>query len=153
MIGLVIYAVAAFGFAYIVGHALISRGFREFLWSIHLGWIARCENGHVVAVPSGRYEARWPPVAAPCTPCAIAGKETWLNITTPVLWPLRPFVLFAECPACCGFWIGAIIGFTQPGIFELSPQRFFTAFALALFTAGSNFILATYTGINAKESE
>ena len=48
-------------------------------------------------------------------------------------------VMLLECPACLGFWLGFFFGLVLGG--------FANAITLACYTAGSNFILAKFTGL------
>ena len=89
MIELFVYSVASFGASYIVGHAVISRGLRE--------WII------------GKYDH---------------GPRYWM-------------ITLIECPACLGFWTGAIVGGAVDGWWGVVIG--------ALYTAGSNYILAKLT--------
>lgn len=90
----IIYAVAAFGLAYILGHAVISQGAREALW----------ERGNAA----------------------------------------RAIVMLLECPACCGFWIGLIVGAMDFVFYDVHDMAR-RGFLAACFTAGSNFILGRLT--------
>lgn len=66
----------------------------------------------------------------------------------------RSFVLMLiECPACFGFWTGVFAGMLYlwiDGAYypkEGPLAKFLFAFGLALYTTGSNFILARFTNL------
>lgn len=66
----------------------------------------------------------------------------------------RSFVLMLlECPACFGFWTGVFAGMLYLGVDgayypkEGALAKFLFAAGLALYTTGSNFILARLTNL------
>lgn len=110
MLGLLFYAVAAFGLAYIVGHSVISLPFRMAI-----------DPGADVHTPRQVF-------------CA------WL-------------LMLVECPACFGFWTGLFAGMLYAALDgphypqEGALAKALWAVGLALFTTGSNFILARLTSL------
>lgn len=98
LVALVLYAVGAFGFAYIVGFSKISLPMRLALET--------------------------EPTKAP--PLAYYVRATTL--------------MLLECPACLGFWFGLIYGW-------LHRPEWVTPLGLALFTCGSNYLLARFAGL------
>lgn len=81
MITLTVYTIAAFGFAYIIGHAMITRSLRE--WAYDFGLFYRMVELETTDVVS-------------------AGSTALM----PRVYPLRWFVQLIECPACLGFHTG-----------------------------------------------
>lgn len=110
----VVYFLAQFGFAYIVGFAKISELPRYLL--------------------------------APPTRIMVSGNEAPApGLVNRIRWWLIQLV---ECPACLGFWTGAIGGrFLLDGVGVAAP--FSTPWLLFIFfgcaTAGSNFLLGRLT--------
>ncbi len=82
---LTIYVFCAFGLAYIVGHAVVTRGLREWAY----GW------------------GIWRRLVRVDTTAAIKPGSTTRE---PSLYPLRWLVILIECPSCCGFWEGLAVG-------------------------------------------
>ncbi len=60
--------------------------------------------------------------------------------------PLRWLVWLVECPACFGFWIGWFTGLWFAWESPLGRQLL-AAFAIACYTAGTNFVLGKLTGL------
>lgn len=164
LIALLFYSVAAFGLAYIVGHAKISLGIRTKLadWRAHRGaqWrFLKC--GHVIpgdAFP-GEHKivkgVRYPT----CPICGVTGSaEQVLKDRGPLTW----LVELLECPACfgthVGFWAGVLFPSSVlallPGTVALCMpfgpwgigHRFLAGVALALWTCAVGFILGRLTG-------
>ena len=110
MLGLLFYAVAAFGLAYIVGHSVISLPLR-------------------LAVDPGPE----------------------IKTQRDVFWSW--FLMLIECPACFGFWTGLFAGMLYAAADgphyprEGALAKLLWAVGLALFTTGSNFILARLTSL------
>lgn len=75
------------------------------------------------------------------------------DVTTPsrVFWAW--FLMLIECPACFGFWTGLFAGMLYAAIDgPLYPQegalaKMLWAVGLALYTTGSNFVLARLTSL------
>lgn len=82
---LVIYALISFGFAYITGHALITRSVREWAYDFGIGSKLHPVEENAVVKPGSVYAHK--------------------------LHPLRWLVLLLECPACLGWWIGFAAGY------------------------------------------
>lgn len=63
------------------------------------------------------------------------------------------FLMLIECPACFGFWTGLFAGMLYAGLDgDLYPRegalaKFMFAAGLALYTTGSNFVLARFTNL------
>ena len=96
------YTIAAFGLAYVVGHASISQRPREWLAGLHRAGLLLVE--------------------------------------------------LLECPACFGFWTGALVesvGLWPQSIPGHAPWIARILYA-GLYTSGSNLILALATGIIAR---
>lgn len=114
MTSLLLYALAAFGLAYIIGHAKISLPFRLLL-----------EPDEDPGFRGGNDEHTPPYVKT-----AFRDSLRW--------WLL----LLLECPACLGFWIGLIYGWVAAPDFGFGVvSRAGAAFQLALFTCASNLLL------------
>lgn len=87
----------------------------------------------------------------------IAGHSVITRYLRELLWeagevaPItRWLVMLVECPACLGFWLGLLAGALG---FTPEPVSIRTAFAFALYTAGSNFLLGKLTGIMPSQSQ
>lgn len=63
------------------------------------------------------------------------------------------FLMLIECPACFGFWTGLFTGMLYAAADgDLYPRegalaKFMFAAGLALYTTGSNFVLARFTNL------
>ena len=109
-----IFLLGAFGLAYVVGFSAISFPLRM--------WLGGVPAPAVVGFVDGK--------PLPNQPAAVPGA----------LGPFGDFLCkLLECPACFGFWTGAIFGLTVRG------DSFPTAFWLGLAVSGSNFILSRLT--------
>lgn len=119
---MIVYVLAAFGLAYIVGHATISLPFRV--------WIGGTPSKESLNVSAGM-----------ATPVIVPGKPGALG-------PFGDFLCaLIECPACFGFWTGVVSGaFT---LVNPPPDIFFSWWSwpivLGCFTAGSNFVVSRLT--------
>jgi hypothetical protein len=102
----IIYALAAFGLAYIVGHSAITLAPREWLIGQRVGE----KVGFVLAT------------------------REWI-------------VDMIECPACFGFWTGAVASLVGWVPFPLDAPAWACAFTWGLFTAGTNYVLARITNL------
>lgn len=102
MKGVLVFAVAAFGLAYIVGFSKLSLPVRS-----------------LIAPPAG----------------TTADSASLKDVVRLAL------VTLLECPACFGFWVGLIYGFA------CHPKWAPDALGLALFTCGSNYLLAKFAGL------
>ncbi len=124
---MIVYTVAMFGLAYIVGHSTISLPFRT--------WLGGTPEKQM---PSpGNYTNSLTPRPGHIEP-ARPGK----------LGPLGDFICaLIECPACFGFWCGVVFGFIGL-IFpppELELIRYTWPIVLGCYTAGSNYGLSRLT--------
>ena len=141
-VGLLFYVFYAFGLAYIGGHSLITRRGREILYGFTLGWSESCGNGHLAHY--GPRVATEPLPTPSCSACALAGFEGTFHPVDGPHFPFRWLVTLVECPACFGFWIGAVSGALR-WIEIDSLGRVTSAIAVGCFTAGCNVLLGTLT--------
>lgn len=126
MIPLIIYTVAVFGFAYLIGHSVISKPWRELIawWAYDPMQQARSGDGQI-------------------------DHDVPLRVTS------RPWAYFLdliECPACLGFWVGLIFGTCLgltigPSAVIFPGPAWMLPPVAACFTTGSNFILGRLTGL------
>lgn len=143
---LFVYTIAAFGLAYIVGHAEITLGWRtKWAHSVRALDEYRC-NVCVKANPIDDEKTfHW--LASEVIDhhgkieCPEGGEAHDAGFVL-----LRhaddPFLLrLLECPACFGFWIGVM---ASPLFY---PQSLQVAILLPLYTAGANYMLGRLTGI------
>lgn len=124
---MIIYLLAAFGLAYIVGHSTISLPFRVWLGGVP----EKFANPLSFDTPDG----------APAKPGALG--------------PFGDFMCaMIECPACFGFWIGVTAALT--GVIPVHTEfadtiwpatwRWFTwPVMLGCVTAGSNYAISRLT--------
>jgi hypothetical protein len=120
MMQLALWFLAAFGFAFVVGHSRISLPLRQWLG----GWI---ESGATPHVESG---------------------EVVGHITThlPAIRVLGPFlVALAECPGCLGWWLG--LGAGALGLVVLPFPFAVSVAVLAFATSAVNLLLSKYVGM------
>lgn len=75
---LVLYALAAFGLAYILGHSLITRGAREWVYDFHFG-------------DSGLYPLRWLALLVECPACS----GWWIGLAAGYHFQGIPLAIFA----------------------------------------------------------
>jgi len=120
---MIVYTVAMFGLAYIVGHSAISLPFRTWL-----GGTPPKESLNVG-------------LNGTANPMITPGKAGALG-------PLGDFLCaLIECPACFGFWCGLLLGFVglifPPAELELVHHTW--PVMLGCYTAGSNFALSRLT--------
>jgi hypothetical protein len=150
MIALLFYTVAAFGLCYIVGHARVSLGVRE--WMATVGtwdeWQCIVPDCTWSLFDDGRKshsEVRCPehsssmPVSVDCPQTKWVHRVRWFH------WPLGWFLSLIECPACLGFWLGLAAGLAWPSL-DLGPGSYHAP-AVALYTCGANFLLGRATGL------
>lgn len=147
MIPLIFYVVAAFGIAYIVGHATITFPIRSLLWRFHL-WFGECTTCKGAAsgfvIPANEQGLVF---LYRCKRCgAVSHPLSKIQV-------FRVLIELAECPACLGFWIGLSVGvaavlvdWTIPFMNWLGP-KWLDPLWLAIFTSGANFILGRLTGL------
>jgi hypothetical protein len=107
-----IYFAAAFGLAYIIGHAKISFGLRLLL-------------GGAPAIPGrGLDGANIPPTPA----------------VKPLIPVVGPFLAdLMECLACSGFWIGVASSFWLPMVLGSNPVAWSVIVGCA--TSGMNYVI------------
>lgn len=130
MIAFLLYALASFGFAFIVGFAKISLPFRS--------WIAQkttvIEIDRRAVDPSVR--DHYPP-----------SEHEEFRFGAFGLW----FIALLECPACLGFWLGVFAALADRwfGFIALanltSAPLLFSAVFLGCVVSASNFILGVFT--------
>ncbi len=113
-----IYFLAAFGLAYIMGHAQISHGLRVLLGG--QPFVADQKNQHLGITIPGQDE---------------------LQPLIPIVGPFLVDLL--ECVACSGFWIGVASSFQMPNV--LTSSAISWALVLGCTTCASNFIIAGLT--------
>lgn len=71
--------------------------------------------------------------------------KTGESFTDSLRWWL---LMLIECPACLGFWIGLFVGMAFPGVLPTGVTGLrFAALECALFTCGSNLLLANWAGL------
>lgn len=119
---MLVYALAAFGFAYIVGHAKISLPIRLAIEPDPPKRVSDDEGSSIRRVKT---------------------RETFSDS---LRWWL---LMLIECPACVGFWVG-LLSFGRlftPAIEGGVSGRWAGAFQLALFTCASNLLLAKLAGL------
>ncbi len=56
------------------------------------------------------------------------------------------FMSLIECPACFGFWLGALAGICASFVF-VNLSWWALAIILGAYTSGTNFILGVFTGL------
>lgn len=136
MMALLFYFLAAFGFAFIVGHSKISLLMRELLAGIPE------EQVFNTALPE-------------------QGALTVRSIVRPAIPPLIPFfgpwlAALLECPACMGWWIGLSAGTFAPDFFwHAAPgitmsadlAHLSTVLIVALATSASNLLFSKFIGL------
>lgn len=123
LIALGFYSIAAFGLAYVVGSARISRGIREVwaTWAVGPGL-------HAVDTPPARPWAYFLLELVECPACF----GFWTGLLTGLaVGVLSPLAMFLDTPAfivapATGFWVG-------------------------VYTAGFNFIMGRHTGLIREE--
>jgi hypothetical protein len=116
----IVYTLAAFGFAFIIGFSKISLPFRQWL--------------------SNNIEQQDCPVGEACTRLELR----------PAQRICRWLLALLECPACLGFWTGLLctvvghLGLAAAfGLFGW--PLWLAAFFLALYTSATNFIIGAIT--------
>lgn len=120
MTTLLLFWLAAFGFAFVVGHSKISLPFRQWLG----GWV---DTQVTPNVQTGE----------------VHGSITTHKPAVPVLGPF--VVALAECPGCLGVWIGAAA--VLAGLVSL-PFSFWVSVAVCAFaTSAVNLLLAKWVGL------
>lgn len=152
---LLAFTVAAFGFAYVAGHSVITRPLRT--------WIAgepraRCPICGVTRPASWAIETEDQGIAV-CSGTdeddAHERAQFQLGYNSPVRGAI---VTLLECPACLGWWTGLIAGVIALVIVSLAFNVWPAAasarvvwalgpLALAFYTAGSNYLLGRATGL------
>lgn len=120
---IVLFFLAAFGFAFVVGHSKISLPIRQWLG----GWT---EASATPNVATGEVIGHVVPHAA----------------AVPLLGPF--LVALAECPGCLGWWLGALTPLVWPALvapfgLPLWPSMLMLAFS----TSAVNLLLARYVGM------
>lgn len=125
MIALVLYYLAAFGLAYVLGHSRISYPFR-----MVLGGLAAPDATTITELADrkrAKLDLHWD-----------------VKPIVPVVGPI--LIEMIECSACFGVWIGGVIGwFMPPFVEEITGTRWVSIVVMALSTAASNLILAKHT--------
>lgn len=120
MTQMLLFWLASFGFAFVVGHSKISLPLRQWLG----GWV---ESSAVPDVSSGE----------------VHGHITTHRPAVPVLGPF--LVALAECPGCLGWWLGAAA--VSTGLVSL-PFSFWVSVAVCAFaTSAVNLLLARWVGL------
>lgn len=119
---LVLYLLASFGFAAILGHSAITLRFRRWLGGTPGGLYQTGLN----ADGTPKYEPR------PKVPGALGSFGDFL-------------CELIECPMCLGWWTGVVSGFTVLSDGRIDSMLWLWAFVVGLFTSASNFILARLT--------
>lgn len=119
MMPLLMFFLASFGFAFVVGHSKISLPFRQWLG----GWV---EGSAVPDVASGE----------------VIGHV----VTHKAALPGGAFaVALLECPGCLGWWLGAAAALV--GLVSL-PFSFWVSVAVCAFaTSAVNLLLAKLVGL------
>ena len=145
---LFVYTLAAFGLAYVVGHAKISRRIREILAG---RMIAVCPVCGVKKHLRYAFPIPGDPDGGPgvCSGTNEDDAHERAEFHPAFLSPTRGFVTeLIECPACFGWWTGlvtgAVVALLDAG--NLCPW-WRGAIILAFYTAGTNFALARATGL------
>ena len=116
---ILIYTVAMFGIAYVVGHSTISLPFRRWIGGIPAQFQADALE----------LKQTKPPVPGALGPFGDA------------------LCALIECPACLGFWLGLISGAFLVKPMD-GFEAFNWVMLLAFYTSGSNFILARLTRLS-----
>ena len=140
-----IYTLAAFGFVYILGHARITLGVREWMatWGRREIWMCD-EKG-----------CEWRRARFP-TPldhfqCPHHGSVRKVEEFSLVYYPAKWVLSFIECPACLGTWVGFGFGWWQPEFVVGFAPGMTAAVALALYTCAVGFLLGRATGLIPRE--
>lgn len=133
----VYYAIAVFGFEYIVGRSVISQVPREYLH-----WFSveqrRCEICHV---PVLRYDKNG---EVGFFDCVTHGSNARIVPYLKGSRILAALLALIECPACLGFWVGLIYS-VQFDMTEIVPVH--SHFVFALLTSGVSLILGKLTRV------
>lgn len=117
---LFVYTLAAFGLAYIVGHSTISLPLRKYLGGSSAEFI----------VEGVEVKGSKPPVPG-------------------ALGPIGDLLCaLMECPACFGFWIGAVVAVTIRDVGIDGTSFLSSPFVLGCYTSGTNFVLARLTRLS-----
>lgn len=129
MIAFILYVLAAFGFAFIVGFAKVSLPFRS--------WLAS-------PIKTVKFRPDWPEGG----PFKI--NEEWHERPRLNGWATW-IVALLECPACLGFWLGVFAALADRwfGFIALAgltdAPRLFSIIFLGCVVSASNFILGVFT--------
>lgn len=114
LVQLLVYSLAAFAVAYVIGHSKISLPLR-------------------LAI-----EPEPPKKVDDDEGSSIRQVRTRESFSDSLRWWV---LLLMECPACLGFWIGLLYGFSSRNEFGANPLE------LGFFTCGSNLLLARMAGL------
>src|SRR3990172_9988119 len=90
---LFLFASSCFGLSYVLGHAVITKGIRAWLWGGD--WLFCSNCARQIDISTAENEGR--SAGSPCPVCRAP-------LTEPIRLS-RILVVLLECPACSGFWI------------------------------------------------
>lgn len=147
-LSLVVYLLAAFGLAYIIGQSLITRRLREWAWDVSFGvrkviHCERCQTNFDPATLISRGQ------------CPSCSEQVDISSSMRGFFPFRIFIQLIECPACFGFWTGLVGSLVVP-----THSAFFPDFPLWLavlvtgcMTTASNLLLAKLAGLMPADEE
>jgi hypothetical protein len=143
VVELFFYSLAAFGLSYIIGHARVSLGVREWMASIGLDTVWVCKEKEKLGCTWQRDRH---PTAETHFYCPMHSGADKVDVTRwyhhPAIW----IVQLIECPACSGFWIGLATGSLYPYIVPIVVPGPSAALALGLYTCAVGFLLGRATG-------
>lgn len=121
MMALVVWFLAAFGAAFVLGYSRISLGFRNWVG----GWV---DSSTTNDLATGQ----------------VHGHITTHKPAVPVLGPWLAALL--ECPGCLGWWLGLAAG--ASGILTWAGMPgWISALVFAFATSGCNLLLAKWVGL------
>lgn len=135
-----LWFLAAFGFAYVVGHSKISLGIRMLLGgheseALTVECLKQAER-------ELRRELKDPPGPIPEE---LIQRRSFQN-AAPLIPKLGPWLAaLMECVACVGWWLGLGAGFL--GVLQLGVAPWFAALILAFATSAVNLLLGKFVGI------